>query len=253
LCFLLALLCKETAFCLPPIFVALLMVVGGRSALRERRWLWGGWTLASCAYLIARSFVIDARLGYVIDRLQTATHRLPVLLADVGKLVLPIRLQVLAAPADVLVWPGLIVCGAMLCAGWRMPESRRNRLWLAASLVFLPLLMSLLGAESVILECRLYLPMVGVSLWLSELLILWRTDEKTGAIATYSACVPLLAGLGVMSFLYAAKFKDRDQFSQAAIEASPNSSIATHLRFRGFYPTIMQGMRNPPRGAIPSK
>lgn len=228
--------------CLPLLFIFLLWAGEGRRALHGRLWMWVGWALVMALYCAARYAVITAPPGYVMGQLLSAWQRWPELLSDIGKLLLPVRLQVLAAPGDVLWWPGAVVV-AIVGAACFMRGTRRNVTALALAFVMLPLLMSLLGASYVVLETRLYLPAAGMCVLLAEALRAARLRGPRIANTAIAVVAVLSIALCIVNLQYVPSFQDRDRFSQAAIKASPNSGIAASLRFKMYYHENLQGQR----------
>ena len=236
-CLLLALFTKETALCLPLLFIAALFAAHGRRALHGRRWMWGGWAIVLAAYFVARYAVVTSPPGYVMGQLQTAWQRWPELLSDIGKLLLPVRLQVLAAPQDVLWWPGVVVI-VIAGAACFLRGMRRGIVAFALALVLLPLLMSLLGASYVVLETRLYLPAAGMCVLLGEVMHTTRSRGTKRSIAAFGVVAIFIISLGFVNLRYVPNFRDRYSFSNAAIEGSHSSSVAHSLRFRALHPDI---------------
>ena len=237
LCLLLALFTKETALCLPLLFIVLLWAIEGRHALLRRWWMWAGWAIAMAVYFAARHAVITSPPGYVAGQFRTALQGWPVLLSDLGKLLLPVRLQVIAAPVDTLAWPGIVVA-AIIGASCFIRGMRRGIVALALAFVALPLLMSLLGAKYVVLETRLYLPIAGVGILLGELLRATRLLGAKTAISAFAVVAVFTVALGIVTMRYIPSFHDRDRFSNAAISGSPNSAIAHNLRFKALHPDM---------------
>jgi len=233
-CFLLALFTIETAVVLPIVFIFLLWAVDGHNALVRLRWMWAGWAIVVAGYFAARYAVITPLPGYTAGQLLSAWHRGPELLSDFGKLLLPIRLQVLAAPQDTLSWPGIVVIAitATLCF---MRGVRTRIAAIALALMLLPLLISLLGARYVVLETRLYLPAAGMCILLGEFLRTFQIKGMKFATVARAGVAMLAMALCLVNMHYIPNFRDRDTFSQAAIKGSPDSGIAASLRFKSFY------------------
>ena len=241
-CFLMALFTIETAVVLPIVFMVMLWAVDGRNALARHRWVLAGWVIALVAYFVARYLVITPSPGYTTGQLLTAWNRWPEVLSDIGKLLLPVRMQVLATPQDTLMWPGIVtivVVGA-LCF---MRGIRSTIAALALLVILFPLLMSLLGAKSVVLETRLYLPAVGMCIFIGEFLHASETHGKKIAIIACSVVAIFAVTLCIVNLRYVPNFRDRDSFSQAAIKGSPNSSIAASLLFKSFYHDNIDGQK----------
>jgi hypothetical protein len=247
LCLLGALLSKETAVCLPLVF--LLAFRGARvgGAPRVQRWMWVSWASLYGLYFAVRGIVITAPPGYVTDRIHAAAKHFPLLLADIGKLVFPWRLQVIAAPEDVLVWPGGIIVGAVLVLALLLRGLRRHILLLSVTMIIAPLLVCLPATNSVVLDNRLYLPMAGWAMLVSELLRVLASDHRAFILAAGVTGITALV-FGHSTLRYSRNFENRIVFSQAALEASPNSSTARHLRFRSFYASELGSMLDDTKG-----
>jgi hypothetical protein len=237
-CFAFALFTIETAVCLPLMFGVLLWVEKGRGAFKRRKWMWGSWAIAFTAYALARHAVI-APSGYALGQMFSFWQRLPELLSGVGKLLIPLRLQVLAAPQDVLWWPG-VASGTLMIAICFLKGMRSGIIMFAWAMILLPLLMGLLGARNVVLETRLYLPAAGFCVLLAEFL---HGIRPKGALI-YKSAFALIIAFGLMccivNLCYVPSFRDRSSFSQAAIKGSPNSGIAHSLIFRASYKNELQ-------------
>ena len=248
-CLILALFTKETAICLPVLFIVALWAEEGRHALKRRWWMWAGWAIAFVLYFAARHAVITSPPGYVAHQLQMAFQRWPVLLSDIGKLLLPVRLQVLAAPVDTLAWPGAVVI-AIIGAACLIRGMRRGIIALSLALVLLPLLMSLLGVWFAVLETRLYLPVAGVCVLFGEAIRAARSrGSKLLNTAITVTAVLIISTLGVVNLRYVPSFQDRDRFSNAALDGSPNSAIAGNLRFKALHPDMFMDLAPPVEGA----
>lgn len=247
-----ALLSKEAAFCLPLVWWVLLWAVGSARSGHGRRWMWTGWLSVLAIATAARLAVVTLPQGYVAERLHTAVVRLPVLLADLGKLVCPVKLQVLSSPRDILLWPGIVATIVLGVAVWAVPGVRRRIAILALALLIVPMLASLPGARHVVLENRLYLPVAGLAILAAEVLRASGSISSPLRIAPVIVASTALAALGIAAVLHSSNYRNRERFSEAAIVASPRSSIAANLRFRRFYSrdigTRMTGPERPAPG-----
>lgn len=245
LCFLGALFTKETALCLPLVFGLVLFSLGGKAAWSRRHWLWAGWTFAIVVYCGARMLVLTPAAGYYGGLWQTALARWSLPTAELGKLFLPVRLQVIAAAEDVLLWPGLVAAVTVGSLVLLLPAMRTKRLLLASAIVFLPLLMNVPASQTVVLENRLYLPMVGVALFVGQLVMALGALGPTMRHATTAVMFGVLALQSTVSLKHSKSFQTRDTFAQAAITASPSSGIAAHLMFRRSYAPMLNRAAKP--------
>lgn len=226
-CWTLALLSKETAM-LGPLLFAGFAWAADRAVVLKQRWLWAAWSATLALYLLVRSQVLTD-LGPGSGGLAGLTFQhAKIPLADLGKLFAPVHLQVLSAPEDLKLWPGLAACVVVAAALVGVRGLRRPVLALAAALILLPGLAGLYGAKFVVLENRLYLAVVGVALLGSEAL---RALESSGRPRALLSIAPaaLLIALATLSVRYSPSFKDGYHFSRAAIAASPNSGLAVNL------------------------
>jgi protein O-mannosyl-transferase len=227
-----ALFSKETALGLPLLFVCLMWAMSPGRTVSWRRSPWIGWASAIAIYVVARWSVIGLEQESGFERMGQVLSRSRVMLSDVGKVFLPLRLQVLAIPEDLVVWPGLLAIAGAGALVWLVRGVRWRIVALATAFVLVPSLFGLLGGKVVVLECRLYLATVGASILVGEVLRAVREDSARYANLALGAVAALLVVLGVACHRYGASFRDRDHFSHAAIEGSPHSGLAAHLMSR---------------------
>jgi protein O-mannosyl-transferase len=222
LCFLGALFCKETAVVLPALWLGQAVFLDKRpwrTALS--RWTLAGWILGFAAYLAARAAVVPDQLGAGVLGIKAAAANIVLLPQSLGKLVLPFQLSVLAVPEDVRIWPGIVAAG-LVAALFFVRGVRRPMLWLGLACFVGFLLPGLPASTLLILENRLYLPLLGVVLFGCELAQALAWPSRRAVVA--GGVVVLL--LAVLAFHYSGSFGDRLTFSQAAVRASPHSSLA---------------------------
>lgn len=163
-----ALLTKETALVLPIAYAATAVVVNGRpwrGLLRP--WPLFYWGAALIVYFLLRGAALTGGAGLTGVSLTAALANLPVLVSSLGKLVLPTDLSVLATREDAAIWPGLLAL-VVLALSLTLNGVRRERMVLALGCCFLFILPNLPASGVLELENRLYLPAIGVILWVSE-------------------------------------------------------------------------------------
>ncbi|MBN1609359.1 MAG: hypothetical protein JW940_22200 [Polyangiaceae bacterium] len=102
-------------------------------------------------------------------------------------------------------------------------------------LTIAPLAVTLPAARSVVLENRLYVSVLGVALLASE--VMRALDQKPRRMLGRSwwAAGVVAALFSGATLLYQRHFRDLDAFSAAAVQASPHSGLAAHLRFKASY------------------
>lgn len=226
-----ALFTKETAlFALPAAW--LLSVF-----LSDKKWwdgpalrMYGVWVGSAAIYLLARSMASLEQSGLAFgELLGSAFGRIPVLLAYWGKVFLPVNLSVFPMIADMTVIYGVI---ALVLVGALVLVSRHNNLrrilvgFLIFVLFLIPALMVPDALNNQDFEHRLYVPMLGVLLLLSET-ILFKNKLSSRQMSLAAGGVALL--FAVMSLVRMPVFGDPVTFWSAAVESSPNSAYANMM------------------------
>jgi len=107
LCFAGALLCKETAIALPVVFVPYLLSRDGWSKFIRARTTWLAWLLPLAAYYWLRVHCLTVPRGYLLNLFRSALQHPGMLVSDLGKVVFPIHLQVIATARDIDVRLGI--------------------------------------------------------------------------------------------------------------------------------------------------
>lgn len=157
---------------------------------------------------------------------------LPVLLVYLGKSLFPIGLAVIPHPDDTSVWPG--VAAAAVLAAAIVASARRLRgpggLGLVWCAVFL-LPSALVPRETWGLEHRLYLPLIGLLLFASQLALPARVRAPAGLGAALAFSVALVFAIATARRLPA--FADPISYWESAARSAPHSTLAaTHLAWR---------------------
>lgn len=245
ICWLGALLSKESALGLPVVFVALLLHSQEPRPSPRRPALWLSWAAVLALYFGLRT---HAGASWDLDlpvRLGVALGGWRALVSGLGKLCCPVGLQVLATPGDSNVWPALpaFVVAAALVGG---VSAQRKAVRLALIFTLPALLTSLLGGEHVVLESRLYWAAVGPCLLAGKALGLASTGRPLGLWIRRGLAAAAVLGLGALSQRHAQRYRDRDAFARAAIVASPHSGLAVHLLRRS---AASHGARGEPPAA----
>ena len=235
-CLVAALFGKETAVVLPLLFLVAVWSLDGSSAgpgrsLVPLKRLWPIWVGSLGAYALVRFVVVSSERVTAPPSFSQLTGQLPVLLTSLGKLWIPWGLSPLATFRDSALWSGLAAAGIVAVIGSLTRWPRPRRVVLAGVTFLLPLLPTLFVADRLILENRLYLPAVGLCLFVAEALDCWR-PRWPRAMAVAAALV--VAGALGETWMYAGSYRDRDALSAAAVESSPSSALG-HLQRGDFY------------------
>jgi protein O-mannosyl-transferase len=222
LAWLAALLCKETALVLPLVYAGHLVVVE-RRPLRSLAapWLLAGWASALALYLVARAVVLPDHLGAAGVTAASFSSGGSLFASGLGKLVLPVHLSVMATPEDSWIWPGVVAAGALAAIAF-VPGVRRARLLFAIGCLIVLLFPNLPASRILALESRLALPAIAIAIVACEFARALAWPDR----ARLAAGGGLIGVLALVTFSYAADFRDRLAFSQAAVRGSPHAALA---------------------------
>ena len=229
-CLLLAFFTKETAvFAAPVAFV--LIVVLQQQPWRGRRnlLLYGTWIACFVVWYVARDKATaqSQQIG-IVHLLAELPSRLPLIWQYLGKLLLPVNLSVFPVQQDTSNVPGLIAIG-MLAALLLGAKSVNWRVVLAGAAIYmlfiLPALLVPASLNEQVFEQRLYLPVIGILLVLSQTVIFKLPGERV----LLGGMVALCAGLGIVNYAHQRDFKDPLTFWTAAVNSSPHSAYANMM------------------------
>jgi protein O-mannosyl-transferase len=227
---LLALFTKEAAVALPLAFAMYLFLAkGGRTTLRRPLLLWVGWGLAVGVWAVCWRTATAATADQApAQRLTAFFDHLPVLLMYLGKAVWPQHLSVLAIERDTSWVPGAIALVPLAAAAWWLRgPNRRLFLWGVGAFALL-LAPSLPVSDYLILEIRLYAPVVALLVAMLAVAQQAR-DRWSSQRAVRLQRAAMCAGVGLLAvrcFGYAGSFRDADAFTEQAVRTSPHSALA---------------------------
>ena len=229
---LLALFTKETAVVFPVVLTAYIIIY--RIPLKNSIYLLPGWMVLIITWYLMRKAAIIPTVGLTLTNLQASVfHNLPLPLQYFGKIILPVNLSVFPMVEDTPLWPGilaLIIVGALLF--FSPYKNIRNILFgvLWFLILITPALFVPLEINKQAFEHRLYVPIVGILIVLHETLLFVRKKEESYVTAKLAITTAVILTLGITTFLYSYKFKEKYVFWKDAVQTSPHSSYA-HLLF----------------------
>lgn len=220
--FAMALLTKEVAVVLPAVCIAHVVLAqpDDWARLRRSRAL-AGFALAWAAIIAARVAAHPPGPGWAPSPRDLIAN-LPLFVAALGKVILPVHLSVLAAAADVPLWPGVVAAIAIGLSTRLVPGARVRivALGAVAFLLFLAPAFALPG--SLVLDQRLVLPACGALVAVAE--IARAAEVERGVmIAAVSA---VAAAFAAITFAFEGAFRDPMAFAREAVEGSPRSPLA---------------------------
>lgn len=216
-----ALFSKEAGIVSPVAFALLWLAPEWRPALRAKA-LWSAWVAVLALYLVFRSTVPEITASEPLThRLHTAGEHLPVLLMQLGKLVVPYPLAVLAHAPDTPWVPGALAAAGLLALARLVPHPALYAWGISLAVLFI--LPSLPVSDFLILENRLYVPAMGLAASTAAALrTLWPRRPALLAVA-----LSLVAG-SALTVAYARNFRDPATFTAQAVRTSPTLGLA-HL------------------------
>ncbi|MDQ7797330.1 MAG: tetratricopeptide repeat protein [Candidatus Edwardsbacteria bacterium] len=216
---------KEAAVFAPLLFL-LYLVLKGRF---KGSWkaLAPGWAAIMIAWLLSRATALGMERAYSSRQYAGAAEVLAGLLSYIGKIFLPFNLSVLPLSGDINIFYG--IAGLLLLTGiaWFRGINDKNIFLFGAAWLVLFLLPTFIPVSTTInfLEHRLYLPMLGVIIILTESNIIRNASAKW--MATAGAAVFLAFSL--LAFNHLAVFSDGNRFWTNAVKTSPRSALAHQM------------------------
>lgn len=226
----LALFTKETALALLPVgFLYLLLIEKEKLSSFKAKILLAGWLIVTVAWFILRQFVLGKVIGFSFeDIFKSLIFNLPALIQFVGKIIFPFNLSVLPIIKDTSFIYGFITLSLLALFLFLSKKKRVNLLIFGSAWFLLFLLPTFIRPNPSIvadfIEHRLYLPMFGFFLILSEIDFIKRMNfQKKYFLIVYFSISALFIGL---TFFHSLNFKDRMSFWENAAATSSHSPLA---------------------------
>lgn len=231
-----ALFTKETGIIVAAVAVLVLTLMQRISVRDKRLWiLAAGWILAIAVWFYFRMNATVKSQDLTPDILiGTFIHRLPILLQYFGKILLPFNLCVFPWQEDTTLWFGvaavvLIAVGIALAPrkDWRVIAT--GAAWFV--LFILPALIVPKTLNNEIYEHRLYIPLVGVLLLLTQTYPFQKIKEQYLLYGGVALCVVL----GVYSYQRCELFSGKYQYWENAVANAPSSPYAKVMLGARYY------------------
>ena len=227
----LALFTKESALAAPIMAVMITVYVLKKGwQIKNHLFLFAGWIPTFALwYFLRHASTLHAGHHTIHSYWNAFIYHLPVLVQYIGKIFFPFNLSVFAMQEDTVYVYGL--AAILLFIGITALAKNKNihiiifgACWFAAFM--LPALFVPKGLNDQVFEHRLYIPILGIFLMLSQsVLFLNRFKAKTMLMGV----MVLVLLLGIGSHSHAKLFKDEITFWESATETSPHSSYAAML------------------------
>jgi len=229
LLFLTALFIKETAIIIPLIigaFAGFYLKCGWRKLLFPVL----GWMLAIGVFLMVRSTATLSKDWISpLEMIHTGLSRLSVVVQYFGKIFLPVNLSVFPVAEDItLLWGILSLTGAAALIVYSKSYTKPlTYLGIGWFLIFLvPVLIVPKSLNDQVFEHRLYLPLIGILIMLSQTVPFSGTFKSKPKRIIISVIILIFS---VQSFIRTAYFNDPLTFWTHAVQGSPHSGYARYL------------------------
>jgi protein O-mannosyl-transferase len=224
-----ALFTKETAVIIP-------VIMGGFSILflksgwRKLVFPFFSWIAAILIWILVRSTATLSKDWISpAGMLQAGIERLGVILQYLGKIFLPVNLTVFPMAGDIsLTWGILALAGLVALViyskSYTRPLTYFGLFWFIVFLI--PVLIVPKSLNDQVFEHRLYLPVIGILIMLSQAVPFTGTSSPKMKIVIVSAIATIFA---IQCFIRTGYFSDPVTFWTHAVNGSPHSAYAKTL------------------------
>ncbi|MGI6373943.1 MAG: tetratricopeptide repeat protein [Patescibacteria group bacterium] len=226
--FALALFTKETVIFLPVLALVYFLTIGKKPDSQKTEKL----LVLLLSILVGTIWLVMRRLAFVQENilfsqaLKSLGDNLSAAVILAGKLILPVNLSVLPVPADTTFLWSLLAIIILVVALVKSKKINYPRFifGLAWFLIFLlpPFIIS--SAAPFILEHRLYLPLIGFLIMISEIEFIKELNFRKTGVKLGAGLILLI--LAIITFTHSQNFSNRLTFWQRAVADSPHSELA---------------------------
>ena len=227
---LLAFFTKETAVFAPPVAFVLILMGLGQSWNSNRMYaLYGSAVVAFTIWYIARhNATIAVTPIKPMEMLTSFVGRLGLIIQYLGKIVCPANLSVFPIQQDTTYFIGIPAIALLIALAYMNKDRQWKQILTASAVFFLFLLPALLVPNTLneqAFEHRLYLPMLGVLLFLPQTVVFQKLSsvELSRYFGIY--CLALI----VVNFVHQRNFRNPPVFWNQAVATSPHSAYANMM------------------------
>lgn len=225
--FILSLYTKETAVLFPMICLSFVYLIKKEKLFVPKYYLISAvWLLFSVIYFIMRKSATQTGTSSVMDRLHSITDNLEGIIIYLGKIFIPVNLTVWQEAADANLIFGIVSAAVLVfCFYWfGIKDKRKFMFGIIWFVIFLGPTFFHATKTPVFFENRLYLPIVGIIVSISQLKVIEKFPGIGKNLMKFSAAIIIIFGISNIS--YNSIFKDSITLWKATVESSPNSVIA---------------------------
>lgn len=227
--FLVALFTKETAIIIPVIMFGF-SVFYFKCGWRKLIFPLIGWSAAIAIWATVRSTAtLSKNWINPSEMIHSGIDRLGVILQYLGKIFFPVNLTVFPMAGDItLIW-GILAFAALIALvvyskSYDKPLTYLGLFWFVVFLV--PVLLVPKSLNDQVFEHRLYLPVIGILIMLSQAIPFSGTFDQKWKIAIVASIAMIFA---VQSFVRTNYFRDPVTFWTHAVNGTPHSAYAKTL------------------------
>ena len=229
---LLAFFTKETAVFIPPVaFIIFIMVLGKNWLARTNIIQYVTWAACFAVWFAMRSQASNIKAATQPDLGIMAggfVRRLPLIVQYLGKIFIPFNLSVFPMQQDTTYLYGLVAIPVLAVALFFSKNVDWRRVIAGFSIFLLLLIPALLVPNSLneqTFEHRLYLPVLGILLVISESVAFKKLSDENLLTFTGITCALLAIG----NFSHQRNFTDPHTFWTNAVATSPHSAYANMM------------------------
>jgi tetratricopeptide (TPR) repeat protein len=226
--FFMALFTKETALFIPIVALGIIYSLRLHSNIKQSLKLGTCWAIIIAVWILLKMNVSDNSLfkdGYAAQ-MSLIIERMPRLLLYLGKVFIPVQLSNYPSADNMNIWWGVIAL-VMLFSLIFITKNRNIVKILFGFFWFIVFIMPFFlvpkGINDQVFEHRLYLPIIGILLILSETAIM--NGELNSAYLRYTF-IGVLLFYSYQISTYLPRFSNPIIFWESAVKDSPNSSYA---------------------------
>jgi len=222
---------KETAVFDPPIAFILLVVLLKKNWRDQRNLVqYGIWIGCFVLWFVARSMATLQPIPVTgMQLISDFIHRLPVIIQYIGKMFIPVNLSVFPIIEDTVYYYGFAAI-ALLAIAIYLNRQRDWRVVCSGFAIFLlfltPVLLVPKSLNEQTFEHRLYLPMIGILLILSQTILLINKLADKQLLISGLVVIGILAGV---NYYHQKNFASPVAFWTQAVETSPHSAYANMM------------------------
>jgi protein O-mannosyl-transferase len=226
-----ALLTKETAVILPLLFILIIIYFQKKTnkIFKQKRILIVSWIILCLCFFAVRKLILGTSVGlpflYVI---QHFFMNIPAFILYTGKMLLPFGLSTFPILKDATLVYGLISIAILIIAFYYSKNTDYFKVFLGACWMIIFLIPAVIPTtnayETSFLEHRMYLPMIGFLLLISETDAIKRINFQKANARILLACTAIL--FFCLSLKHSSDYKNEFNYFQSAVKANPHSSFA---------------------------